>query len=100
MQHSPEPATSTNPTPLEMAEHLMDLSVGAVTALMPALLLAMPAIVLLGLVIIPLAVAGAVLAVVGLVAASPYLLFRWIRRSGIGRSGRETRTSVTRPAPG
>jgi hypothetical protein len=100
MQHSPEPATSTSPTPLEMVEQVMDLSVGAVTALMPALLLAMPAIILLALVVIPLALAGAVLAVVGLVAAAPYLLFRSIRRAGIGRTRRETRTSASRPVPG
>lgn len=100
MQHSTEPTTSTSPSPLELAEQVMDLSVGAVTALMPALLLAMPSIVLLGLVIIPLAVAGAILAVVGLVAAAPYLLFRSIRRAGGGRRRRESRTSVSRPVPG
>ena len=43
----PEPTRATTPTPLEMVEQVVDLSVGGVAALMPALLLAMPGVVLL-----------------------------------------------------
>jgi hypothetical protein len=75
-----EPTPADNPTPLEMAEHVIDLSVGAATALMPLLLLAMPAIVLLGLVVIPLAAGAAIVALVGAIAAAPFLLVRAIRR--------------------
>jgi hypothetical protein len=71
---------SGNPTPLEMVEHVVDLSVGAVTALMPVLLLAMPGIVLLLLAVIPLVAGAAVVGLVGAIAAAPYLVFRAVRR--------------------
>jgi hypothetical protein len=76
---TPVPTTKTFG---ELLEELMDLSVGAGVALMPALLLAVPGIILfvvlpgilLLAVAVPLAVIGAV------IAGPPYLLARWLRR--------------------
>ena len=76
----PEPTRATTPTPLEMVEQVVDLSVGGVAALMPALLLAMPGVVLLLLAVIPLVAGAVVVGLVGAIAAAPYLLFRAVRR--------------------
>jgi ribose/xylose/arabinose/galactoside ABC-type transport system permease subunit len=73
----------TDKTPLEMVEEGIDLSVGAVTALMPALLLAMPGLVLLLPLIIPLVLGAMIAGLVGAVAAAPYLLVRAVRRGRV-----------------
>jgi len=85
----PQADESTSPTVTEILEQVIDLSVGAVTALMPALLLAMPGIVLLGLAVIPLAAGALVLGLVGAIVAAPFLLARkLLASSGERRRGR------------
>jgi hypothetical protein len=65
------------PTTSEMIEEVVDLSVGLGVMLLPALILAVPCAVLL----IPLALPVIPLALL----ASPYLLYRGVRR--LARSG-------------
>ena len=64
-----------------MIDDVLNLVTGAITALLPAFLLAVPCLVLL---VVPLLLAGLVLAaigvVVGLLAAPPVLLVRSLRR--------------------
>jgi ribose/xylose/arabinose/galactoside ABC-type transport system permease subunit len=73
----------TEQTPLEMIEDVVDLSVGAVTALMPALLLAIPGVVLLLPLLIPLVAGALIMGIVGAIAAVPFLLVRAVRRSRV-----------------
>jgi hypothetical protein len=65
-----------SPTPFEMFEEALDLTVGFSVVLLPAFILAIPCVILL----LPLLVPAIPLAIMAALLAPPYLLIRALRR--------------------
>jgi hypothetical protein len=87
-----------------MLEELLDLSAGVGIVFLPLFMLALPAIILFVLLpaILLLALAAPLALIVAVIAGPPYLVKRWLRRSGrrTGHADSPLRSRVPDLRPG